>query len=74
MNNTISQHREWIQMRNNIHRSVNSLELCQSCERICECRRWLLNETVPVWLCQECQPEFSGRVEEMSGVSVSLST
>ena len=60
------------QMRCHISEIVNSLELCSSCERISECQQLLVNEAVPVWLCGDCQVEFSYRLEKLSGVPVSL--
>jgi len=45
---------ELSQMKENISRSVNSLELCWSCERICECEEGLVDDAAPAWLCAEC--------------------
>jgi hypothetical protein len=60
------------QMRNNVHRIVNSLEICCACQRICECEQWLMNESVSVWLCIECLVEASDRLEKQSGVPVPI--
>jgi len=72
MDNAGSRFGELKQMRENICRSVNSLELCWGCDRICECERWLINESLPVWLCHECLVEVSCNLEKRSGVPVSL--
>jgi hypothetical protein len=60
-------------MRDSVRRSVNSLELCWSCQRICECEQWLANESVPLWLCTECVFEAWHRLENLSMSPVSLS-
>jgi hypothetical protein len=62
------------ELRDHVSESVNSLELCASCERICECEQVLANEAVPVWLCIGCRLEFSYRLERLSGMPVSLSS
>lgn len=41
------------EMREHIRRSVASLELCESCQRICECEQCVASESV-IWLCIEC--------------------
>ncbi len=51
------------EIRGRIRRSVNSLELCQVCERICECEQWLLNDA-QVWVCIECLPGGVGRLKK----------
>lgn len=44
------------EMKANVRRSLQSLELCWGCERICECERGRVDADVePVWLCCECQ-------------------
>lgn len=40
-------------MQDNIYRSVNALELCWACDRICECKQWIVNRKVR-WICEEC--------------------
>jgi len=47
---------EWIQMRENIRRVVGSLEVCWRCQRIAECRKYILENTV--WLCNDCLGEM----------------
>lgn len=46
---------ELIEMRENIRRSVQALELCWSCQRVCECEQRIVDDAAPVWLCRECQ-------------------
>ena len=60
-------------MRNHVSRTVNSLELCWGCERICECEEWLINEAVPVWVCIDCLAKVSFKLEKLSGVPISTS-
>jgi len=47
------------EMKVNIRRSVNALEMCWNCERICECERGILDDAAPVWLCTWCRSKFS---------------
>ncbi len=70
MDNSLSDSQELKHMRETVSRIVNSLELCWGCDRICECEQWVANETVPVWLCIECFPEVTYRLET-NGVVVS---
>jgi hypothetical protein len=41
-------------MRDNVRRSVDALELCWSCQRICECEPATVDDGPPVWLCSDC--------------------
>lgn len=41
------------EMREHIRQSVNSLELCAMCQRICECEQLHVNES-DIWICIEC--------------------
>jgi len=65
-------YREFHRMKQNVSRCVNSLELCWSCERICECEQWLANEAVPVWLCMECLSEVSYRLAKQTAAPLAL--
>ncbi len=47
---------EWIQMRENIRRVVGSLEVCWRCQRVSECRKYILGNSV--WLCNVCLGEM----------------
>ena len=60
MDDSISEYIELKQLREHIHQSVNSLELCGHCERICECEQWIVDGLAPVWLCIECLMEVRG--------------
>ena len=73
MDLTVKEFQELIQMRENIRQKVHLLELCWSCQRVCECQQWLVNESVPVWLCPECVDEISYRLTDEIGMPVSLS-
>jgi hypothetical protein len=59
--------KEWKEMRDTVSRTVNALELCWGCDRVCECEQWVANESVPVWLCIECLSEVAYRLEKASG-------
>jgi hypothetical protein len=72
MDDAPSEHGELKEMRKNIRRTVNSLEVCWSCQRICECKQWLVNKGFPIWLCIECPPEVLYRLEKQSGVPVTI--
>lgn len=72
MNHEQEQQVELRRERENIRLSVNSLELCWGCDRVCECEQWLVNEATPVWLCLECTFEAAYRLEKQSGVPISL--
>jgi hypothetical protein len=61
------------QLQDAVLHSVDSQELCWNCQRICECEQWLINETVPLWLCSECFLEAWQRLETMSMSPVTLS-
>ena len=51
--------RELKEMKENIRRSVNALELCWSCQRICECEQGIVDDAAPVYLCTGCRGKFS---------------
>ena len=46
------------EMRENIRRGVRALELCWSCQRVCECVQDLVDDAAPVWLCRDCREKF----------------
>lgn len=64
MNNALVDALELKQMRENVRRSVDSLELCWSCQRICECEHGLVDDGAPVWLCKECLSRLQFRRQE----------
>jgi hypothetical protein len=51
---TMTETEELTQMRDNIRRSVDALELCWSCQRVSECEPSTVDDGPPVWLCAEC--------------------
>lgn len=51
---TMAETEELIQMRENIRRSVDALELCWSCQRVSECEPATVDDGPPVWLCSDC--------------------
>ena len=70
---TAMEFRELVTMRENIREKVRLLELCWSCQKISECRQWLINDMVPVWLCTSCVDEVSYRMTDESGMPLSVS-
>ena len=54
MNITITEHEELQEMKENIRRSIQCLELCLDCECISECELIPIDDGSPVWLCQKC--------------------
>lgn len=69
---TATEFQELIAMRHNIREKVDLLELCWSCQNVSECRQWLINESIPVWLCDKCVEEVSYRMAEESGMSLAV--
>lgn len=61
---TATEFQELVEMRENIRRNISSLELCWNCQKISECRQWLVNEIVPVWLCDSCVDEVTDLVNQ----------
>ena len=51
---TMTEAEELSQMRDNIRRSVDALELCWSCQRVCECEPVTVDDGPPVWMCSDC--------------------
>lgn len=69
---TAMEFKELIAMRHHIREKVGLLELCWSCQNVSECRQWLINESIPVWLCDKCVEEVSYRMTEESGMPLSV--
>jgi len=42
------------EMRDNVRRVVESLEVCWRCQHVCECKRHILGNLVLIWLCHGC--------------------
>ena len=72
MDLTAMEFRELITMRENIRHNVDLLEVCWSCQKVSECRQWLVNGNVPVWLCDECVEEVAYRMTDETGIPLSL--
>jgi hypothetical protein len=51
---TMTETEELSQMRDNVRRSVDALELCWSCQRVSECEPATVDDGPPVWLCADC--------------------
>src|SRR5579864_7516106 len=56
--------KEWTEIVKNVRRVVNSLEICWKCQHVAECNKYVLGQTVLVWLCKTCLGEM-----ETSGAS-----
>jgi len=50
--------RELVQMKENVRRAVESLELCWRCQRVSECQKYVLGNMILVWLCPCCLTEL----------------
>jgi hypothetical protein len=42
------------EMKENVRRVVQSLDVCWRCQNVTECRRHVLGNLVLVWLCSGC--------------------
>ena len=66
---------ELVQMKENVRRAVEALELCWRCQRVSECQKYVLGNMVLVWLCPGClvelhQPQHSpAKVRTRTGPS-----
>ena len=49
---------EIVEMRDNVRRVVESLELCWRCQNVSECQKYVLGNLVLVWLCPHCLTEL----------------
>jgi len=49
---------EFVAIRENVRRAVNTLELCWRCQKVSECQKYILGNTVLVWLCPCCREEM----------------
>ena len=50
----VKEGQEMVEMRANVRRAVESLELCWRCQRVAECQKYVLGNMVLVWLCPGC--------------------
>jgi hypothetical protein len=46
------------EMRENVRKAVQSLDVCWRCQNVSECRKYILGNLVLVWLCQGCMVEM----------------
>lgn len=44
----------FVEERTQIRQAVFALEICWRCQRVSECIRYLLGNSVLAWLCQKC--------------------
>ena len=51
---TMTEFEELSQMRENIRRSVDALEICWSCQKVSECEPVVVDDSAPVWMCSTC--------------------
>jgi hypothetical protein len=54
------------QIREHVRRSVQALEICWSCQRICECNAEILDDGPPVWICPACLTAINTQREKAS--------
>jgi hypothetical protein len=52
--------KELIQMRENVRRNTEALELCTRCQKISECQEAVYHDGMLVWLCQNCWNKWHG--------------
>ena len=50
--------KDWVQMRVNVRRAIQALEVCWRCQRVSECQKYVLGNMVLVWLCPGCLAEL----------------
>jgi hypothetical protein len=55
--NSFTEIEELRRERSHIRSRVNALEVCWSCERICEAVAWKLEGRRRIWLCNRCARE-----------------
>ena len=73
MTTSIAANVELKQLQEMVLQSVDAQELCWNCQRICACEQWLVNETVPLWLCSDCFFEAWQLLETVSMSPITLS-
>ena len=64
--------RQLMQMKENVRRSVQALELCWGCERISECEGGIVDDAVPVWLCTKCRKRIQLNIKNAADAFVPL--
>jgi len=58
---SVMEYRELLEMRGNIRRAVDSLEVCWSCQNVSECDASVVDDGPPVWLCDDCSSRVASR-------------
>ena len=58
---SLAEFQELTEMRENIRRTLEALELCWSCERVSECEPVVVDDGPPVWLCSQCAAKAQSR-------------
>lgn len=51
---SLEEFQELTEMRENIRRTIEALEVCWSCQKVSECEPAIVDDGPPVWLCQDC--------------------
>jgi hypothetical protein len=59
--NVLTEIEELRGLRSNIRRGVNALEVCWSCEAVCEGTAWKSAGGRTLWLCRGCYADQSER-------------
>ncbi len=54
----LEEFKELLQIRENVRRNANALELCSSCQRISECDEAISDNGRRLWLCNHCWNEI----------------
>lgn len=67
MYSSLTEIEELLEMRENIRRSVEALELCWSCQRISECQQGYVDDGSIVWLCADCWVQTQSRQRTAPG-------
>ena len=55
------------EMRENIRRGVDALELCWSCQRVSDCEQTVVDDAAPVWLCRACRGKLRSQAQPDPG-------
>lgn len=58
---SVTEYKELLEMRGNIRRAVDSLEVCWSCQNVSECAPAAVDDGPPVWLCDDCATRAAAR-------------
>ena len=64
MSTSATEMQELRQMRDNIRRSVQALELCWSCQSICDGEAVIIGDGPPVSLCSACSEQVGSTAKE----------